>query len=40
MKETSNDHRHVRLSEIFKDKECIEARIENFDIACVIDEET
>jgi len=27
MKETLNDHRYVRLSEIFKEKECIEARI-------------
>jgi hypothetical protein len=35
-----NDHRHVRLSEIFKGKECIEARIGDFDIDCVLDEET
>jgi hypothetical protein len=27
MKETLNDHRHISLSEIFKEKECIEARI-------------
>jgi hypothetical protein len=27
MKETLDDHRHVRLSKIFKDKECLEARI-------------
>jgi hypothetical protein len=27
MKETLSDHRHVRLSEIFKEKECLEARI-------------
>jgi hypothetical protein len=40
MKETLNDHRHVRLSEIFKEKECIEARIGDFDIDCVLDEET
>jgi hypothetical protein len=40
MKETLNDHRHVRLSEIFKDKECLEARIGDFDIDCVLDEET
>ena len=32
MKETLNDHRHVSLSEIFKEKECIEARIGDFDI--------
>jgi hypothetical protein len=31
MKETLNDHRYVRLSEIFKEKECIEARIGDFD---------
>jgi hypothetical protein len=40
MKETLDDHRHVRLSEIFKDKECLEARIGDFDIECVLDEET
>jgi hypothetical protein len=40
MKDTLNDHRHVRLSEIFKEKECIEARIGDFDIDCVLDEET
>jgi hypothetical protein len=40
MKETLNDHRHINLSEIFKEKECIEARIGDFDIDCVLDEET
>ena len=40
MKDTLNDHRHVRLPEIFKEKECIEARIGNFDIDSVLDEET
>jgi hypothetical protein len=40
MKDTLDDHRHVRLSEIFKDKECLEARIGDFDIDCVLDEET
>jgi hypothetical protein len=40
MKETLNNHRHVRLSEIFKAKECIEARIGDFDIDYVLDEET
>jgi hypothetical protein len=40
MRETLNDHRHVRLSEIFKGKECIEARIGDFDIDCVLDGET
>jgi hypothetical protein len=39
MKETLNDHRHIRLSEIFKEKECIEARIRDFNIDCVLDEE-
>jgi hypothetical protein len=38
--ETLNDHQHVSLSEIFKEKECIEARIGEFDIDCVLDEET
>jgi hypothetical protein len=40
MKETLNEHRHINLSEIFKEKECIEARIRDFDIDCVLDEET
>jgi hypothetical protein len=40
MKETLNDHRPVRLSKIFKDKECLEARIGDFDSDCVLDEET
>jgi hypothetical protein len=40
MKQTLNDHRHVSLSEIFKEKECIEARIGDFDIERVLDEET
>jgi hypothetical protein len=35
-----NDHRHVRLLEIFKGKECLEARIRDFDIDYVLDEET
>jgi hypothetical protein len=35
-----NDHRHVRLSGILKEKECLEARIGDFDIDCVLDEET
>jgi hypothetical protein len=39
MKETLNDHRHVNLSEIFKEKECTEERIGDFDIDCVLDEE-
>ena len=40
MKETLNDHRHVNLSEIFKEKECLEARIGDFDVDFVLDEET
>jgi hypothetical protein len=40
MRETLNDHRHIRLSEIFKEKECLEAIIGDFDIDCVLDEET
>jgi hypothetical protein len=40
MKDTLNDHRHVKLSEIFKEKECLEVRIGDFDIDCVLDEET
>jgi hypothetical protein len=40
MKETLNDHQHVSLSEVFKEKECLEARIGDLDIDCVLDEET
>jgi hypothetical protein len=40
MKETLNDHRDINLSEILKEKECIETRIGDFDIDCVLDEET
>jgi hypothetical protein len=40
MKETPNDHQHINLSYIFKEKECIEVRIGDFDIGCVLDEET
>jgi hypothetical protein len=40
MKETLNEHRHVRLSEIFKEKERIEVRIGDFNIDYVLDEET
>jgi hypothetical protein len=40
IKETLNNHRHVRLSKIFKEKDCIEARIRDFDIDCVLDKET
>jgi hypothetical protein len=40
MKDTLNDHQHVNLSTIFKEKECIEARKGDFDIDYVLDEET
>ena len=40
MKYTLNDHCNVRLLEIFKEKECIEVRIGDFNIDCVLDEET
>jgi hypothetical protein len=39
MKETLNDQKDINLSKIFKEKECIEERIEDFDIDCVLDEE-
>jgi hypothetical protein len=39
MKDTLNDHRHVRLSEIFKEKEKIKERIGDFDIDYTLDEE-
>jgi hypothetical protein len=38
--ETLNGHRHVSLSEMFKERECIEVRIGDFDIDCILDEET
>jgi hypothetical protein len=40
MKETLNDHKDISLSEILKEKECIETRIGDFDIDCVLDAET
>jgi hypothetical protein len=40
MKETLNDHKNINLSEIFQEKDCIDARIGDFDIDCVLDEET
>jgi hypothetical protein len=40
MNETLNDHKDINLSEILKEKECIETRIGDFDIDCVLDEET
>jgi hypothetical protein len=40
MKETLNAHRDINLPEILKYKECIETRIGDYDIDCVLDEET
>jgi hypothetical protein len=40
MKETLNDQKNINLSDIFKEKECIETRIGDFDIDYVLDEET
>jgi hypothetical protein len=40
MKETLNDHKYTSLSEILKEKECIEERIGDFDIDYVLDAET
>jgi hypothetical protein len=40
MKETPNDHRDTNLSEILKEKEQREVRIRDFDIDCILDEET
>ena len=40
MKETLNDHQHISLFDIFKEKECLEERIGYLDIDCVLNEET
>jgi hypothetical protein len=40
VKETLNDYQHIILSKIFKEKECIETRIGDFDIDCLLYEET
>jgi hypothetical protein len=40
MKETLNAHIDINIPEILKEKRCIETRIGNFDIDCVLDEET
>jgi hypothetical protein len=40
MRETLNEHRDISLLEILKEKQCIETRIGDFDIDCVLDEET
>jgi hypothetical protein len=39
IRETLNDHRHVRLSGIFKEKECLEERVGDFYIDYVLYEE-
>jgi hypothetical protein len=40
LRETLNDHRDISLLEILKEKQCIETKIGDFDIECVLDEET
>ena len=40
LKEAMNDHKDVSLPEIMKEKQCIDTRIGDFDIDCVLDEET
>jgi hypothetical protein len=35
-----DDHRDFSLPKILKEKQCIETRIGNFNIDCVLDEET
>jgi hypothetical protein len=40
IKETLNDQRDANIPKVLKDKECIEARIGDLDIDCVLDEET
>ena len=40
MKETLREHKDIRLPEIFKEKEQVEARIGDFDIDYILDEET
>jgi hypothetical protein len=39
-KETMNDHRNISLPKILKEKQQIEMRIRDFDIDCVLDEDT
>jgi hypothetical protein len=40
MKETLKEHKDVRLLEIFKEKEQVKERLGDFDIDCILDEET
>jgi hypothetical protein len=40
MKETLKEHKDVRLRKIFKENEQVEERLGDFDIDCILDEET
>jgi hypothetical protein len=40
MKETLKEHKDVQLPKIFKEKEQVKERIGDFDIDCILDEET
>ena len=40
LKEVMDDHRDINLPKILKEKQHIVTRIEDFDIDCVLDEET
>jgi hypothetical protein len=40
LKETLNDHKDISLPEILKENPCIETKIGDFNINCVLDEET
>jgi hypothetical protein len=40
LKEAMNDHKDVSLPAFMKEKQCISERIGDFDIECVLDEET
>jgi hypothetical protein len=40
LKEMMDVYKHVSLPKILKVKQCINARIGDFDIECVLDEET
>jgi hypothetical protein len=40
MKETLKGHKNINLPEILKEKKCTETRIGDFNIDCVLDEET
>jgi hypothetical protein len=40
LKEVMNDHKDISLPKILKEKQRIVTRIEDFDVDCVLDEET